>query len=473
MKTGIVWLRRNLRLDDNKVIASAIAECDLLYFTFVLDSNILPHFPNPNDRRLSFIINTLEKIDKELSEFGGKLLILIGSAKELIPLLAQDIKADYIFADEDFEPSSIERDRNIKESLLSGTNFKLALDHLLFNPSDIVKQNGESFKVFTPYMKNFRENITPRHLITYQYALKDKLTSLHLSVNSLLSNKIYTFSAAFTKEFILKKVGYEYQEDDLWKVDEAHIKLDNFIDNKLTGYEHTRDYLDQEGTSRLSPYLRFGLLSIRECFKRALVNNFGYKWVNELIWREFNTSILYHFPESANREFQIKYYKKLPWNKDQNKYQAFIEGKTGFPVVDAAINQLLQEGWIHNRARMLVASFFCKNLFMDWRLGEKFFSQYLMDYELASNIGGWQWCASTGTDAQPYFRIFNPITQAQKFDPSGAYVRKYLPILQEVNIKHIHDGEKIAKLYNIDYPLPITDYKLSREEVINMFKSIK
>ncbi len=459
MKIGLIWLRRSLRLEDNYVIMKALENCNKVIFAFVFDINILKNFPNSEDRRLSFIVNALEIIDSFLKEHGSRLVILFGDPATEIIETAKKFKADYVFVDEDFEPLSIERDRLVKERLkYNKIEFIPVLDHLLFSHNKILNSNGLPYKVYTPYMKAFSSKILQQDYKAHDYNLNNKLVDYK--------------TIDFCKEEILKKAGYEYKDDKIWRPEKAKEVLSEFAKNKLQRYEGVRNNLYQNGTSAISPYLRFGVISIRQCFQIALKLGNNPVWCNELIWREFYSYILFHFHETAKEEFQGKYRNKIKWSDNKENFEAFINARTGFPLIDAAVNELLLTGWMHNRARMVVASFFTKNLFLDWRLGEKFFSQYLMDYDLASNVGGWQWAASVGTDAQPYFRIFNPISQGVKFDPDGMYIKNYLPILREVDIKHIFDGDSIAKNYKIGYPKPIVDYQTTRKKAISYFSSI-
>ncbi len=459
-KIGLVWLRRNLRLEDNYVIMNALQNCDKVVLAFVFDANILKNFPNAKDRRLSFIANALEHIDLRLKQYASNLLVLHGDPAEQITEAAKRIKADYVYADQDFEPSSLDRDNLVKEKLrYNKIEFVTILDHLIFPHNKILNASRQPYKVYTPYMKAFRSIFSHEDYKEYNYELKGRLLEYK--------------GEHFDKKEILRKSGYEYIEDKIWHPKKADSVLAEFVRNNLKNYHDSRNNLYQNGTSQISPYLRFGIISIRKCFRIALDIETNPAWVNELIWREFYSYILFHFPETENLEFQTKYRNKIEWSKDDRYFEGFINGRTGFPLIDAAVNELILTGWMHNRARMIVASFFTKNLFLDWRLGEKFFSEYLMDYDLASNIGGWQWAASVGTDAQPYFRIFNPISQTVKFDPEGIYIKKYLPILKDVDIQHISDGDLIAKNYKIYYPSPIIDYKSSRAKAISYFSSIK
>jgi deoxyribodipyrimidine photo-lyase len=451
---ALLWFRRCLRLKDNKVIHEALKNGSILEFIFIFDSEVLRNFPNKQDRRLSFIVEHLDGINSELKKYGGKLHILYGDPKKIIPEFAIQNQIDEIYTEEDYEPYAINRDNFISDKI----KLNLVLDHLLIHPSKILKSDGSPFKVFTPYMKEVRKELILNPPINYKYDLKGKVA-------------LYD-SYEFDKKEILEKAGYIYQKDEIWHPDFAQNLFAKFYEEKFENYHDNRNILFGDHTSRISPYLRFGALSIREIYNKSIIIEKFPNYVNELIWREFYAYIMFHFPNSIENEFQEKYIGKIKWNYDDKKLEAFYNGMTGFPVVDAAIRELRQTGWMHNRARMIVASFLTKNMFMDWRIGEKFFAQYLMDYELSSNVGGWQWTASTGTDAQPYFRVFNPINQGKDYDKDGSYIKKYVPELAKVSVEHIHDPEIIHSKYRVDYPRPIIDYKSSREFAISSFKEI-
>lgn len=469
-KLNIVWLRRALRLEDNKVLFEALKYNLPVQIIFIFDSKILSRFSNKQDRRLSFIANSLVEIDKQLQKFGGSLKIFYGNSYEIITSLAREEMVADIFTEIDYESENYLRDQNISKQL--GAKFHQILDHLLINPEVILKNDGESYKVFTPYMNAVRKYINDNPIEIYKYDIAGRLKDLNLSdfkYGRLLESLL-------TAPYILKEIGYEYIEDDLWHPLKANDQLDIFLNEYLANYDTKRNFLAENGTSKISPYLRFGILSIRNCFyqSQSFYSNGAYIWQNELLWREFYAYIMCHFPDSITQEFQIKYRGTLTWNNDAIKLNAFKEGKTGFPIIDAAMRQMKVEGWMHNRARMIVASFLTKNLFMDWRIGEEIFAQHLMDYELSSNVGGWQWTASVGTDAQPYFRVFNPISQGEKFDTQGLYIKKYVPELAGIPAKIIHDPEKLSKsgLKPLNYPDPIIDLKLTRQKAIEAFKYI-
>ncbi|MDX1916693.1 MAG: deoxyribodipyrimidine photo-lyase [Rickettsiaceae bacterium] len=458
MTQSLVWIRRTLRLTENKVIAKALENSEKIKLCFVFDPEILNYFPNKQDRRLSFIVNHLEQINQDLGRHNASIQILFGKPEEQIPNFASNNGFTQVFCDADFEPSSKTRDEKVAKALGNlNIKFHQVLDHLLMHPSSIKKQDGTAYKVFTPFMKHFRSLINAQILQAPIYALEERLVP---GLNN------------FDKINILQKAAYEYRDDPLWHPLKAYSTFANFLENKIVVYHENRNLLYGNNTSTISPYLRFGALSITDCFARSLDKEVHPSFVNELIWREFYAYIMYWFPDSIGSEFQVKYRGTIKWQFDENLLHKFKKGLTGFPVVDAAVRQLLETGWMHNRARMIVASFFTKNLFFDWRIGEEFFSQYLMDYDLASNACGWQWTASVGTDAQPYFRVFNPVAQGINFDPNGEYVKQFVPELRDVNISDIHDPESLKKYHGIKYNAPIVDYKTSRKYAIETFRQI-
>ena len=444
---NLVWLRRNLRLDDNLPLFKALQSSDKVQLVYILDTDILSKLPESDDRRVEFIKNALFQINIQLQKIGGTLIVARGKPQELIPRIAKEMGAIKVFADEDYEPSNIKRDIEVRTSLRGIADLELYCDHLIFHPQEIVKSNGEPYRVYTHYMRAFREKLPSNRYLKYE-----SFKLLQGRVNSYLGN---------IKLDLCTSVN-----DNIWDVSSAENICEEFISNKMRSYAEKRDYLAEDGTSKISPYLRFGLVSIRELFRKAYEKDNSFSWINELIWREFYTSILYHFPYSANSEFNTKY-SNIAWSQDAHLLHKITNAETGYPIIDAAIKQLVTTGWMHNRARMIVASFWTKNLFLDWRLGEKFFAQHLMDYELASNVGGWQWAASCGTDAQPYFRIFNPTLQAEKFDKDGEYIKRYILSLRDMNEKDFHNFDRLK---DFGYFPPIVDYALTRIKAIEAFK---
>jgi deoxyribodipyrimidine photo-lyase len=466
---NIVWFRRNLRLEDNLPLNEAIKENRQILPIFIFDTNILSRFTNPYDRRVNFIAQALFAMNLKLQRFGGKITILYGDPTIVLPKLVAELKVqgnniENVYADQDFEPVNIQRDSKVAENL--GCKLNLICDHLLLKPGTILTGQKTPFKVFTPFSKAFKNKLVDDKVKQANYEL-DQVKFYQLDAGLVPGIALQNASSA---ENILEGIGYKYREDDIWKVQEANSILNSFIKNKLATYETDRNFMPESGTSGLSPFVRFGLISIRECFINTYDKANSQMWINELLWREFYANILFHFPHTVNTEFISHYVNKIPWRQDPWMLEALENSATGFPIIDSAMRQLTQDGWMHNRSRMIVASFVTKNLLLDWRLGEELFAKYLMDYDLASNVGGWQWSSSCGTDAQPYFRIFNPIMQSQKFDAEGKYIKKYLPALAKVDKKHIHEGEQIRKFYpEINYPRPIIDYHSSRILALKTF----
>jgi deoxyribodipyrimidine photo-lyase len=449
---SLLWLRRDLRLEDNLSLYLSLQTLDKIQPIFIFDENILARFTNPDDRRISFIIDALRAINKKLQEHGSEVLVFYGKPEILIPKISSVLKSNKIFAGKDYDPYGIKRDDAISKQV----DLVLANDHLLMPPDKVFKDDGTTYKVFTPYFKKWQELINLKDYDSYNTDDKGRYANSKNLRNILAEHNLYPLDL---NEDI---PGYKYKEVSNWPVDNLVDGFNDFLDNKLINYKAGRNYLDIDGTSSLSPYIRFGLISIRQCYRSAREIQGSWQWIAELAWRDFYAMILCHYPETISQEMQPQY-RNLKWSEDQDLLEKFTSGQTGYPIIDAAVRQLLQEGWMHNRARMIVASFFTKNLWINWRLGEEFFAQHLMDYELSSNVGGWQWSASTGTDSQPYFRMFNPYLQSQRFDKEGVYIRKYLPELKGLSNKEIH----ISGLYP-----PIVDYRCSRNKAIERFKKL-
>ena len=448
---SIVWLRRDLRLHDHAALFKALEQPGLVQPVFVFDTEILAQFPSKKDGRLSFIAKALEQIDAQLRKRGGGLIIRFGNPETVIPALVKELGAQAVFAAEDYEPATQARDAAVAKQV----KLQLVKDHVVFAPYEVLKDDRTPYKVFTPYSKAWHARFSPACMA--EYAINDKGRYRPVS------------EAPLSAKDMLAKAGYELVDVPFWPVADAKKRLQNFIAHKSAGYPRGRDMVAEDGTSRISPYLRFGLVSARETYRAAYEKGGADKWILELIWREFYAMILYHYPESVTKEWNPNY-RGLNWSYDESSLEAWKQGKTGYPMVDAAMRQLLAEGWMHNRARMVVASFLTKDLQLDWRLGEAHFAQYLMDYELASNVGGWQWAASTGTDAQPWFRIFNPILQSKRFDPDGDYIRTYVPELAYIKDDTIHEPWKMGLFGG--YIPPMVDHGEAREKTLRMFREV-
>ena len=458
--TPIVWLRRDLQIADNASIHFAGQNGATPQLVFVFDKDILAQFPNRHDRRLSFIANALTQIDAELQKQNARLLVLHGSTQEILPQLAKILDCK-IYAGEDYEPATILRDKYVAQN----ADLTLSKQHMLISPPAIVKGDGNPYKVFTPYSRVWQEMLG--EFDTMEYYNGDVKFADFDTIRKKLIGRDFHILDAGNPAAMLKQIGYEYVQDDYWNASKGAEMLKLFVSEKINQYSTRRDVPSVYGTSRLSPYLRFGLITPRQAYNAASKAASPAKWINELIWREFYAMILLRYPHTVNTEFQEQY-RQLQWDKNEEFLERWKQGMTGYPIVDAGMRELVQTGWMHNRVRMIVGSFFTKHLLLDWREGEKFFGQYLMDYDLASNVGGWQWCSSTGTDAAPYFRMFNPVLQSQKFDPEGEYIRRYVPELELLSNKEIHAPWEKARPAN--YPAPIVNHTIARARVMEFFK---
>ncbi len=427
-KINIFWFRRDLRFDDNKGLYNAL-EGDLPVLPiFIFDRNILDELEDKADGRVTFIWDQIQKLNQELKSKGSTLLTFHSTPNEVFEELINSYSIDTVYTNEDYEPYARTRDEHI-EALLKKNSiaFKKYKDHVLKAPHEVLKDNGEPYVVFTPYSRLWRKRLNDEDLTSVPSALY-----------------FDNFYATDFKEIIpLENMGFERSS--------LAMPSDTLTDYTLKNYADQRDYPAEKGTSRLGIHFRFGTVSIRKIAQAAKEKSDVY--LNELIWREFYQMILWHFPRVVEENFKTKY-NAIPWRNNEEEFNAWCEGKTGYPIVDAGMRQLNKTGYMHNRVRMIVASFLTKHLLIDWRWGEAYFANKLLDYELASNNGGWQWAAGTGTDAQPYFRIFNPESQTKKFDKDLKYIKKWVPEFQE-----------------IDYPKPIVEHKLARERALDTYKS--
>jgi len=418
--TSIWWIRRDLRLTDNAALHSAL-EADSVIPIFILD----PAFDSASARRKEFLYEGLHALDKDLRERNSYLVIRKGKPIEVLRQLMQETGATEIFAEEDFTPYARKRDAEIEYHL------PLTLVHgqTVHHPTAITKADGKPYTVYTPYSKVWKAKF-PSKLNLYS-----------------APEKINTPSGIKSKPLPRYKVSPLFVAGEK----EALVRLEEFLFKRIYSYGENRNRMDFDGTSSLSPYLRFGMLGLRQAVSAAQqaispsplgrgVRGEGHGaeiWLNELIWREFYIQILYHFPYVSKTSFNPSL-ANIPWRNDESEFEAWKGGRTGVPVIDAAMRQLKEIGWMHNRARMIVASYLVKDLLIDWHWGEAWFMENLLDGDPAANNGGWQWTAGTGTDAAPYFRIFNPILQSAKFDPNGDYIRKWIPELHGVDEKDIH-----------------------------------
>lgn len=458
-KRSLVWIRRDLRLFDNAALTAATKASDEVTVVFVFDTEILDTLDNPLDRRLTFIHDSLATVDSELRKIGASLAVLYGNPVELIPKFAQEQAVDAVFTARDYEPYALKRDAEIGTRLNEiGIQLETVKDIVVLEPHEVRNQAGAPFRVYTPFSKAWRQ------FANYPEQKADL---------SRLSRTEKGFS--FTN-FPLQRLGF--QRTDLW-VAPGEIRgrelLHGFA-SKVSRYASERDFPAKEATSGLSVHLRFGTVSIRECFRVAEAQEgTGEKWRSELVWREFYQHILGNFPNVVDHPFQPQY-QTIHYPGEPSHFEAWCEGKTGFPIVDAAMRCFNATGWMHNRLRMVVASFLTKDLLLDYRLGEAYFARNLLDFDLASNNGGWQWAASTGCDAQPYFRIFNPVLQSRKFDPDGTFIRRWVPELAGLSNVDIHWPADLKPFELLsagvslgsDYPTPLVDHLVQKEKAITM-----
>lgn len=425
----IFWFRRDLRLKDNVGLHFALKENENVIPIFIFDNEIISELPK-QDKRISYIYIEIEQIKQQLNSIGSDILVYYGNPEKIIEDLIKDKSISNIYTNTDYEPYAIERDSKI--SILCKTHnieFKSYKDQVIFEKNEIVKANGEPYLVYTPYSKIWKKN------------LDNSLLSDH-SVKKYKSN--FFKITNIEKLISLEEMGFE-------KIDFINYNKELNLD-VISSYESTRNFPSVKGTSNMSVHLRFGTVSVRELVSQAQKTN--EKYLNELIWREFFMSILYHYPNTATENFHQKY-NNMQWRNNEEEFQLWCEGKTGFPLIDAGMRELNETGLMHNRVRMVVANFLTKLLLIDWRWGEEYFALKLLDYEMSSNVGNWQWASGTGVDAAPYFRIFRPDMQVERFDKDLKYIKKWIP----------H--------YNENYIKPIVDYKFARERALNAFKSLQ
>jgi len=468
---ALVWFRSDLRLEDNPALRNAFENSKKVHAIFIFSIKQLKKH-NEANVKIDFIINNLFLLEKKLTELNVPLTIIESDGFEydasLIGKFIEKKNIDKAFWNNQFGEDEAVRD-NLVQSELDSKNIKVSIfnDQIVYEPSFLKTGQGLPYSVFTPFKRKWIENFEMDFLdIEYQYEPRESLN---------YSSNIRDFDFNFETTHQVNM--------DLWPAgeDEAETKLLKFLDEKVINYSKNRNDPILDGTSRISPYLALGIISSKKCILEALkINNFEFssghigvtKWIDEIVWREFYKNIMFSFPKvSKGQPFQ-DYSKAIKWRYDENEFIAWKEGKTGFPIVDAAMRQLIHEGWMHNRLRMVVAMFFTKNMLHDWRLGEAYFMQNLIDGDFSSNNGGWQWSSSTGTDAAPYFRIFNPITQSTNFDKNGEFIKKYVPELKELDKSVIHNPPKEHRKY-CKYPEPILDLKESRLRAIEAFKQAK
>ena len=427
--TALFWHRRDLRIDDNKGLFEALKQNEIVHPIFIFDKSILDKLPK-NDQRILFIYQEIESLKKSYQNLGSDLWVYYSEPSEIIPKIAQELNCSSVYFNNDYEPYALQRDQEIQVSF---NNIKIEFignkDHVIFEKNEVLKDDGKPYTIFTPYSRKWKANLKEEDLREY---------SIEKHSGNLVQKQ--QEKALIT----LEEMGFESKV--------LHDFPDRIAKNEiLKNYHLSRNFPAVKGTSKLSLHLRFGTISIRNLALIAREQNETY--LNELIWRDFYQMIIFHFPKSAENSFKAQY-DKIIWEKNEVHFDSWCTGKTGYPIVDAGMRELNATGFMHNRVRMVVASFLTKHLLLDWRLGAAYFAEKLLDFELASNTGGWQWAAGCGCDAAPYFRVFNPQAQQEKFDKSFEYIKKWVP-----------------EYGTSSYPEPIIEHKFARERILQRFKS--
>ncbi|MFD2034703.1 cryptochrome/photolyase family protein [Belliella marina] len=426
-KISIFWFRRDLRLEDNTGLYYALEQEKNVLPLFIFDKNILDKLEDKEDARLTFIHDQVSKISRQLQDLGTGILVKYGTPIDIYRELMDTYAIENIYTNRDYEPYAKERDLAIKELAKSkGIQFLDFKDQVIFEKDEILNGSGEYYKVFTPYSKVWLEKFHKANI---------QLLSLEDKGKNFFETQPFDMPTLEEMGFVASNIKIPKLE-----INEPLIKK----------YDQVRNFPAIHGTSRLGIHLRFGTISIRKLAIEAASLNDTY--LNELIWREFYMMILYHNPQVVDKAFKPQY-DHIPWRNSEEDFQKWCDGKTGYPIVDAGMRELNTTGFMHNRVRMIVASFLTKHLLIDWRWGEAYFAQKLLDFELSSNNGGWQWAAGTGTDAQPYFRVFNPESQTEKFDKELKYIKKWVP-----------------EFGTPEYPKPMVDHKFARERAIETYK---
>lgn len=424
---NIFWFRRDLRLDDNCGLYNALTANKPVLPIFIFDETILNKLPK-NDSRVSFIHQELENINHQLKEKDSSLAVFKGNPLDIYKKLTENYTISTVYTNHDYEPYAIKRDLEIKDFLQSkNVQFKTYKDQVIFERNEIVKKDGTPYKVYTPFSKKWLEAFQHKGL---QFYPSEENKSNYIKNKN---NPFLTLNAIGFTQSTIKVASYKVSS------------------NTINTYEETRNFPAKNSTSKLGTHLRFGTVSIRKMVHKASKSD-NITFLKELIWREFFMQILWHFPQTTNNSFKPKY-DTIVWRNNEKEFNAWCNGQTGYPLVDAGMNELNKTGFMHNRVRMLVGSFLCKHLLIDWRWGEAYFAEKLHDYEQSSNIGNWQWVAGSGVDAAPYFRIFNPTTQITKFDKDLVYIKKWAPNFNELS-----------------YPMPIVEHKFARERCLQVYK---
>jgi len=468
MNKTLVWFRRDLRDYDHAALYHALKSSGAVYCAFIFDTAILDQLPDKADRRVEFIWESVRELKQLLQAHGGDLIVQYGDAREEIPRLARGLNVDAVMVNRDYEPAANARDTFVAESLAAdGISFHAFKDQVIFEQDEVLTQSGKAFGVFTPYKNAWLKKLNDFYL--QPYPVDRYLHQLaKVSPTPLLALEDMGFVRTNLAAMQLPT-----------GVSGGSRLFMNFLE-RIGQYKAARDFPSIKGPSYLSVHLRFGTLSIRHLARTAwhLGGAGAESWLSELVWRDFYFQVLHHHPRVAAGHAFKPEFEHLAFPNDDALFKAWCEGRTGYPLVDAAMRQINQTGWMHNRLRMVAASFLVKDLLIDWRRGERYFADHLIDFDLSANNGGWQWAASTGCDAQPWFRIFNPVTQSERFDADGKFIRKYVPELAACNNKEIHAPWLMPEMRQTmlgirigrDYPLPVVDHAMQRTRALAMYK---
>jgi deoxyribodipyrimidine photo-lyase len=471
--SSLMWFRRDLRFTDNAALYHALKRCRRVFCVFIFDTEILQHLPR-QDRRVVFIYESAQQLHSALQRYGGGLIMQHGNAAEVITALAAQLQVQAVFTNHDDEPYAHRRDSAVQSALASaGRQFFTFKDQVIFERSEVLTGAAKPYSVFTPYKNNWLSKVNDFYLKAYPVQ-----TYAHALVKPPALPPPTLESMGFDTHYKMPVAAGEQGAQQLFT--EFLARMDQ--------YHATRDFPAVKGPSYLSVHLRFGTISIRSLARAAWQRTRQDKgqaqgaqtWLSELIWRDFYFQILHHFPHVTEHAFRPEY-ERIVWDDAPDLFAAWCEGRTGYPLVDAAMVQLNTTGYMHNRLRMVTASFLCKDLGVDYKLGERYFAEKLNDYDLSANNGGWQWAASTGCDAQPYFRIFNPISQSEKFDAQGKFIKRYLPQLAKFDDKQIHAPwltepmlQKAAGcVISQDYPAPVVDHASARLRTLARYAVVK
>jgi deoxyribodipyrimidine photo-lyase len=473
---ALVWFRRDLRDFDHAALDAALGAARAVHCAFVFDREILDALPDRADRRVHFIRDSVAELDTALRARGGGLIVLHAPARTAIPELAAALRIDAVYAGRDYEPAARERDAAVATALeRHGIEFRTVKDHLIFEGDEILSQAGRPFSVFTPYRRAWLRALTPAHLRPHAAAQAGALAPPPGGPAA----GVPPLAALGFRPTNLEALGVVPGMA-------GGAALFRDFRTRIDRYRDARDHPAIKGPSYLSVHLRFGTVSVRELAAYAHARSLeadgagAATWLAELVWREFYAQILWHHPHVVAGAFKPRY-DALAFRNDPARFTAWRDGRTGYPIVDAAMRQLNATGYMHNRLRMVAASFLVKDLLVDWRLGERYFAGRLIDFELASNNGGWQWAASTGCDPQPWFRIFNPVTQSERFDADGRFIRRYVPEIAALDAREIHAPWRVAPavqkakgvVIGRDYPPPIVDHAAARAAALALYQGVR